>query len=255
MKTNLNVTTAREVYETMVEKIYQIPSALVSRDWQEVNVEFHKFIKEVGMNSLFKEPLLVLNSVLLFGIAEDHELGYNVAVPIYNNIKSRKGFSSIWELKLFSRVSFLLCRNFGDLKELSKYAFDFLKDSYQDKYDSIEVTSVLTLNLMYALVNINPRDSFEHKNEIEELFKSLYSKIVNMNKKFHIEAYLNHANFLSEEFKNKKEINPEEEAEELRNRYKNLVDELNKHRTKFEHKYKTEDLYSLFLKLTLGGKI
>ena len=255
MKMNLNGVTANEIYEVVVEKIYQIPSVLVLSDWQEVNMEFHGFIKEVGTHKLFVGPLRVLNSILLFGIAEDYELGYSVALPFFSDVKDKKGIDSIWELKLFTRIAFLLCRNFADFKELSNYAFDFLEESYQDKYDSIEVKSVLIVSFMYALVKMNARDFSGHKDEIKEIFKNLLSELMIMGEKYHIELYTDTAHFLNEELKNKKEIDPATELDEVKERYIECSDALNKLRTEFGHKYKIEDLYSIFSKSTSGGKL
>ena len=253
MQKALNVKTAEKVYEVMVEKIYQIPSALVLRDWQEVNVEFYEFIKEVGMNPLFKEPLLVLNSILLFGIAEDYELGYNIATPIYNNIKNRKGFSSMYELKLFIRVSFLLCRNFEDLKELSKYAFDFLESS--DNGFTYE-TPALICNIMYALVKMNQKDYLENKEEIKEEFENLYSSLKSMAKEYKLKFYLDYASTLYEEFKIEERRSDELVMEEVMLRYRNFVEALDNHTTKFHNGERIENLSLIFQKIKeAGGKL
>ena len=254
MQKALDVKTAEEVYEIVVEKIYQIPSALVARDWKKVNVEFLEFVSEVGMDPLFKEPLLVLNSILLFGIAEDYELGYLLAAPIYEDIKNRKGFNSVSELKLFTRVSFLLCRNFEDLKELSKYAFDFLEAS---ENNFIYEKTTLAFNIMYAIVKMNQKDSLKYEDEIKNLFEKLYSMVLSMGEKYHLEFYIDQIDDFYEEFKSGKKPSEEVIMKELEERYESYATGLNKHSTKFHSEYEVKSLSSIFkqLKLDLGGNL
>lgn len=253
MQKTLDVTTAQEVYEIMVDKIAQVPSELVSSlEWKKLNIEFYDFIEKVGNHKIFREPLIVLNSILLFGIAEDYKLGYKLASPIYGNIKDREGINSIWELKLFMRVSIFLSQDFLELKELSKYAFDFLESCDNN---IIYEKSALICNTMTALLKMNKEDSLKHKEEIEEIFNRLYSDIKDIGEKYKIDLYLKNAKNLYDRFTTEEKFNDEIDIEDVINRDASFLVDFNDQVINFHNEDKVKELKSVIekLKSNLGG--